>query len=214
MLDNRIYKNVHIRIQTFAYESGQLGFDTDEASHVFTDEVTNIFSALGFEIVPARFSSACPDVVRGMEKLYCHPQDLSGYLAEESISEIEAALVNAKTFKHRFTDTYETVYNYTEDEFSEALESQRENIKTAILERFKTKRRNLYISHYALDDVQSGLKFFDRNIHAVKPLEKMNREFIVAVFDELVESQQIVFAEKNGTKYYRSRSHRDPKIAV
>ena len=215
MQDSQVYVRTYFRIDTPSYfNKGDLGFKGDEGRTSFIDEAVRVLESVGFERIKRQYERAgdCPSMQRGVESVYCHPQEISGYVAEEGITAIEEALQGATTFKWHRTDRYETMYNYTEQEFREALEAKRAELVSAILERFKTKRRNLYVyGCQVLYNISLGLPYIKHDANFThSPLEGIENEFKGSVFDELVKAGDIITASKNGAPLYRSRSLRDP----
>lgn len=185
MLDNNLYVNTHFRV-----EAGYHGGDgmTKEQTTAFFAECKDILSRLGFSVKDENGSGACPEGFRGAENLYCHPQDLSGYIIKEKIPEIEAELASAKTFKHCHTDTYEEVLNYTEDEFRAALEDCRPKLEQNILTACVTKRKNLFkvFSFYSLHSLSSDLSVFKGS-----RLENIERNYIMSLLNQLADERQL-----------------------
>lgn len=69
-----------------------------------------------------------------------------GSLGVDEIPAIQELLKNAKTFHCYGYDCYERYWELTDEEYLARLESKREEIMQAILERCRTKRKNLYIT--------------------------------------------------------------------
>ena len=123
------------------------------------------------------------------------------------------ALKNASTFNCGKVDVYEEIHDMTDEQLTDLLESKREVIKTELLEKLTTKRRNLYVTDIGFFGVCGNIA----KEHSVKRLaidgkESFNGEdectvglcnkFVCKIFDELVDSGKIVTAQtKNGLGY-------------
>lgn len=198
MKDNSIYLRCY-----FFIESGYVwGKGMDKEHNIkFNNEIRELFKRTGFIIKEPEFNSACIEVWRGAENLYCHPQDLVGYLKEGSIKEIELLLKEAKTFEFRYAKTYEKVYNYTEEELKEVLENNRPKLEQKILEIFKTKRRNLYKSSNLIYDLETDIKFFKNELS----LKNMEKNFVLTLFIDLVKEGKLIESQNDKIgKIYRT----------
>lgn len=195
MKDNNTYIKVYFRIKA-GYKWGE-GM-TEESSNIFHEELDNILKSVGFKIVPAKYSSACEEAVRGIESLYCHPMNVSGYVVKESIPEIESALKTAKTFECYHVDTYEEIRNYTAEEFENELYNNQVELENKFLKVFKTKRKNLFVPENALYNVKSNIAYNnDRN-----DLRRIESEFLQRLFNQLVEQGKLLQAKiKTGIGY-------------
>lgn len=116
---------------------------------------------------------------------------------------ISAALEHGCTFQHYATDIYETAYNWTAQQYRDYLNSKRGDINAALLEAFKTPRRNLYKFDYnALPVVISKFhvqRLDGQNGHCTGDItEQVIRE----MFTALVNTGKIDRGEtKNGAAY-------------
>lgn len=214
--DNKTYLRVYFRVEAgYIWGEGMPSENRDR----FCQEVREILSGIGFSISAPRISGGCPEAQRGGEYLYCHPMELSGYVAENSIEEIKPLLSSAKTFKLRKADVYDTSYNFTEDEFRAALKAEREKIEDLILARFRTPRRNLYHSPSLLFEVKSDLPFFREGIQSIEmkaiEMKAIERGFVSRVFDDLVNRGHIIKARsKNDVTIFRTRTAKDGPVRV
>lgn len=140
-----------------------------------------------------------------MEHLYIHPQNISGTVSKNSVKLIAEALNACDGISVRWVDVYEDVSPMTEEDFRTLLEGKRGEIETALLEQFKTKRRNLYI----VPDYWSGpVRHISDEYHIPRRCarragdDRTGYDFVFEVFQALVEAGKIVTAEtRNGTGY-------------
>lgn len=190
MKDQAIYRNVYFRIEAgYKWSEGM----EEENLKDFNDEIRKIFSSLGFTIKEPEYANSCIEVERGAENLYCHPRDLVGEIKQDNIKGLEDILKQAESFSFRYTDVYDTLFNYTLDELKQELESIKEKIISDILELFKTKRKNLYKPFSLLWDYKTSILFFRDKLE----LKEMKRDFINNTFVELVKQGRIKESENS-----------------
>ena len=213
LTDPRIYANVYFRLNA-GYQWGPGWTRPQEDVDAWATEADVILQDLGFKIIRPRDRGVCTMVARGpIEGLYLHPMDFSGWVAEDSIPEIDAALSTAKTFKHRVTDVCARGYNFTESEFQAELDARRGNIEDRLREMFRTKRRNLWKrGAHAVGTMKSGVPYVDR-LPGLRhsALEGAELAYVSAVFDAMLANGEIIHTQDSMGDLYRTRSHRDPK---
>lgn len=200
MIDNNVYVNVYFRVES-GYDCGNMNKEKKQA---FFKECKNILAELGFTIKDEAHSGHCPEGIRGVENLYCHPQSLSGYIVKEQISIIEDTLKCAKTFKCYATDCYDEALNYTEDEFKQALNECRPKLEQNILEACVTKRKNLFkvFGFYSMGGLSSGLKYFRHS-----KLEGIETSYILDLFEKMVTQGKLARAKTKSGIGYQTINH-------
>ena len=67
-----------------------------------------------------------------------------GVIRTESVPEIESLLAQAKTFRLRETRGFKQYVEMSDEEYGKYLDSRRGEMEAAILERFKTRRRDRF----------------------------------------------------------------------
>jgi hypothetical protein len=176
--------------------------DQDKTENFYSD-ILGLFAAEGWTIKEPYRNGSGATVANGNSSLYIHPQAVSGYVTEELIPAVSAALEHGCTFQHYATDIYETAYNWTAQQYRDYLNSKRGDINAALLEAFKTPRRNLYKFDYnALPVVISKFhvqRLDGQNGHCTGDItEQVIRE----MFTALVNTGKIDRGEtKNGAAY-------------
>lgn len=197
--DDAPYKHVYFRLES-GYQWGR-GMDQDKTEKFYSD-ILALFEADGWTIAEP-YSSSGATVTNGNSSLYIHPQSAGGYVTEDLIPAVSAALQHGCTFQHYATDIYDTAYNWTARQYREYLNSKRGDINAALLEAFKTPRRNLYKFDYnALPVVISKFhvqRLDGQNGHCTGDItEQVIRE----MFTALVNTGRIDKGEtKHGTAY-------------
>ena len=139
------YKEVYFRIRS-QYE-GYRGFPNEQAEIDFKEESRRLFRAAGWTVHAEPLHSGVSDTVsKGQQKLYLHPMSFSGVILEEAIAQLEDLFTQAETFQCYAVDRYKEYVVLSDEDYWALLESRREEIVSAILERYRTKRKNLFIT--------------------------------------------------------------------
>ena len=201
------YKNVYFRIQS-GYKWGE-GMERDKVD-AFYSEVKTLFEEAKWTVKDHGGHGVCPTVQNGLSYLYCHPMDISGVVGKDAIDSVESVLKSGKTFKHYNTDVYDTIIDMSDAAYSEHLNKHLADIRSDIIEAFKTKRSNLYIQEFNIGSVlskvchkwqiyriQNGDKWRDKDsiVHRV----------VSELFSELVDDGLIVSGDlAKGGKGYRT----------
>lgn len=218
------FKRVYFRINTPSYYKNKygVGFENQEAGNLFQKIATELFINDSWEIKKERYSNSggCTTVIKDKQELYLHPQSFSGVVLEDNIKDIETLLSNNDLFKYERIDIYEDVFDLTDEEYIETLESKQDEIEKDILESFTTKRRNLF--HTSTGSILN--RVLDK--HRIKRLSHyvgvysssdIDYKFICDVFKELSESKKMVASEtRNGIGYrtINKTEQKELKIAI
>lgn len=131
--DDTPYKHVYFRLDS-GYVWGK-GMDQDKTENFYSD-ILGLFAAEGWTIKEPYRNGSGATVANGNSSLYIHPQAVSGYVTEELIPAVSAALEHGCTFQHYATDIYETAYNWTAQQYRDYLNSKRGDINAALLEAY------------------------------------------------------------------------------
>lgn len=201
-MDKTRYVRTYIRVNA-GYVWGS-GMERDK-TEAFYEEVKSILEPLGFTWVPNKYDSACPRAVRGIESLYCHPMDLSGYLAVDQVQKVSEAIkaANPTTFQVRAVDTYTEGYAYSEFDLKVTLQSRQEDVENLLLEACKTKRRNLYKRRYDVVDrigthAQQVVEAIDQEYgNALANTRAICTAFVQSVYESLVTKGKLIKSEDN-----------------
>lgn len=204
--DDTPYKHVYFRLNS-GYVWGK-GMDQTQTEKFYSD-ILSLFEAEGWTIKEPYRQGSGATVANGNSSLYIHPQEVSGYVTEDLIPAVSAALEHGCTFQHYATDIYDTAYNWTAQQYREYLNSKRGDINTALLEAFKTPRRNLYkLSHIVLPTIISRFhvqRLDGQNGHCTGDItEQVIRE----MFTALVNAGKIDQGETSRGPAYRTAPQR------
>ena len=129
-----------------AYQYGD-GFPDEASRDAFNREATDLFRQAGWDIKTGdQRAGKCDTALRdgGRESLYLHPMEFVGVIRTESVPEIESLLAQAKTFRLRETRGFKEYVEMSDEEYGKYLDSRRGEMEAAILERFKTSRRDRF----------------------------------------------------------------------
>lgn len=136
-----VYREIGISIRS-AYSQG---WPDDISQRAFRTETRKLFRDAGWQVEETPLDSGHCDTVRnGKDALYLHPDLFSGVMQEEHIPALQWFLDEANTFRTLGTRLYRECFDLTDEEYRQRLEAQTEQIDNAILEAFKTKRKNLF----------------------------------------------------------------------
>lgn len=180
-----------------------VGMDVS-AFQKFEEEVQVIMESIGFEMQPRTSRSASLYATRGLEKLYCHPRNLSGYVKEESISEIKEALELAETFRLDHVKTWATAFNITSNEYINLLKENEQSLRNQVLDLFETRNRNLF----KYKDL-SKVKVVVESIN--KDHEHLHTNFVEALFILLLKEGWIVTSKNENGTIYRTLNKSETK---
>ncbi|QST02628.1 hypothetical protein IMZ31_18950 (plasmid) [Pontibacillus sp. ALD_SL1] len=148
------------------------------------------------------FNGSAYTACRGKESLYCHPMNLSGPVIEKSVRDIEAALLSSSLITFRGTDTYETIYDLSEEELFHKLLERKNEYREILFQDLQTTRRGLfkalrpYSTPYPTLDGKNGGGAFKRFIHLV--------------LEELLE-EELVVTHPTDDRFYRSLNKTEMK---
>ena len=193
------YRKVYFRIQTYAYgyDSGWSS-EADEAA--FDNECCGLFQQLGWTLHPGS-NGGCDTVTKDRQDLYLHPFNFSGVMDEANIQPLQEQLSKGKTFQCYAVDCYE--------EYRASLEAKREEITTFILEQYRTKRTNLYITDLAAPHFAEHFeirRLCDRERH-----NAVGNRFMSEMIDQLLQEGRLVSAETTHGTAIRTATARELK---
>lgn len=196
------YINVHIRIDVPAYKfmGGWYEWESEEQREKFHDSIRRVLESLN--IPEETFSHIRDKELPPMECLYIHPADISGTLRKGYVEKVAEAVNELDGVKVRWVDLYHDVSPMTNAEYKEVLNGKREQIGRELLERFKTKRRNLYITSEYIGIGEVAERYHVARRECKRGNDEFARSFVGEIFKNLVEDGKILTAEtRNGTGY-------------
>ena len=206
---NNEYISVYFRTNCPAYRSGAawMQFDNEDERTAFYNEVAEALIPLGWsfnELAPGVYGT---DGTNGQAHIYIPPDSVSGSVLKNDIEAMAQALSNRKTFSLSWVDLYETVYDYTDNQYKSYLESCIEDIKGYVLRHAKTKRRNLFIRRGSLA-MDAGLSVRRKRIgttdSGVYHGDRMETKVVSSAIDSLIDAGYLIAHNHNGDQYIRT----------
>ncbi len=186
----------YFRIRSsYRYDSG---WPDKGVEHAFRDETRTLFQSAGWELHPAREGSSSSDIVtKGQQDLYLHPMNFSGVIQTDEIPRLQELLEGAQTFQCQGVDCYERYWELTDAEYLKQLEDRRDEIIEAILERYQTKRKNLYVTGPA--ELSIAKQFSVHRLCDKDGKNNLANRYVGELVERLIREGRLVTAEtRNG----------------
>ena len=145
--------DVYFRIDIPAYvralnDYSKEACDADEkAVAAFDREVVDILLKDGWTLRHEVYGPyACPQLKKGAQYLYCHPQAISGLVLEEDIPHLEQLFQSMQSCKYRWTDNYGYIIVTASEEDERQLyrDFYPAGLAKTLQSLLTTKRKNLY----------------------------------------------------------------------
>lgn len=211
-----MYKRVYFRINTPSYYNSKygVGFENNQNGEMFHNTIKDLFLNDGWEVKKEKINGGCVTVIKDKQELYLHPQEVTGVVITDNIPYIENLLNNNKVFKFEKTDIYEDVFDITDEEYLNILKSKKNCIEQDLLETFKTKRSNLYItaSWSALEKVITKYRIKRlKHYIGVYSSSDLENQYIEEIFENLVIQREIVTAKTKSGMGYRTKTEKEKK---
>jgi len=207
------YINAHFNIDANYYQYPFTGY-TEEQKQEFYNEVNKIFEVLGWNTEKITDDCYSMDISQDKQHLYLHPQSFSGEVLKNNVGKIAKALYNNTTFKLRWVDLHETVYDITDKEYNNYLTTKDEEIKKMLFEKCQTKRTNKFC--YIFDVAKSLASKYrltriglndGRNYGSGQTIEH-----ICKIIEQMVNEKYLICTEdKNNNKLVRSINKTEQK---
>lgn len=141
------YVDVHFRIEAKNYQYPYNNFNEEER-RLFYTEVYNALEPLDWVVEREGHNGHCMKIKKGKAHLYLHPQDFSGEVLKNDIKQIAEALEKHNEFSLRWVDLYKTVYDISDSEYEEYLQTKDEDIRGLLFKECQTARTNKYYSTF------------------------------------------------------------------
>lgn len=182
------YRNTYLRIRSGYHFS----WENEAEQAAFQAESRRIFQELGWTLQVGR-NGVCDTVTHGNQELYLHPMNFSGILDEDNIQPLREQLAKAQTFQCYHCDCYEEYVDMSDGEYWAVLESKRDEITAFILEQYKTKRSNLYVTSAVWTNAAKHFEICrlcdkDRN-------NGVGNRYMAELLEHLIQTGQLVTAE-------------------
>lgn len=199
------YHHVYFRLDA-GYKWGE-GMDPVKTEKFF-DDIVKLFVDDGWAVKEARYSSSCPTVEYGKSSLYLHPMDASGAIEDNLVNHISELLTKGKTFSLNSVDVYEEIFDVSDNDYYDYLDTNSFEIMDELKKEFTTTRKNLYISYpsFIIEKVKEKYHIPRLNGNFLgRSSSDIEWKFVADLFKQMVEYGEFIIVEKNGVKYYRTK---------
>lgn len=148
-----VLADVHFRIDVQAYVKNfytyteQAREESEKACEAYYSEVVEMLKAEGWTLRKEKYGVGdCPELVKGTQYLYCHPQDISGEVNPADIEGLEARIKALTSCKYYKTDNYGDIIVTTSESDEKQLyrDTYADGLAAIWKEVTTTKRSNLY----------------------------------------------------------------------
>jgi hypothetical protein len=206
------YTNIYFRIDASCYGYPSFSFEEEEEKAFYT-EVRKSLQPLGWQSEDGTEDWHCGYIKKGKQHLYLHPQNFSGEVLKNEVKQIAEALQKHDTFYLRWIDLYDTVYDISDSEYEEYLNSKISEIRKALFDNFATTRTNKF--YYVFDVCRSlADKFRLRRIGLNDGRNSgsgQTIEFIGKVIDKMIQEGLLIGSRNKEGKLVRSLNKTEQK---
>lgn len=157
--------DVHFRIDIRDYDRSLCDYSKEasdaarKAVSAFDEEVVALLLKDGWILRKEKYGiGECPELKKGAQYLYCHPQSISGDVLKEDVQRMEGLFRGMTTCDYRWTDNYGDVIVTTSEDDERRLyrEYYPEGLATTLKNLLTTKRSNLYKDKESVEDAVRG----------------------------------------------------------
>lgn len=148
-----VLADVHFRIDVQAYVNNFYTYtkeareESEKACEAYYSEVVELLKSDGWTLRKEKYGVGdCPQMVKGTQYLYCHPQDISGQVNPADIEALEAKIKALTSCKYYKTDNYGDIIVTTSESDEKQLyrDTYADGLASIWQEVTTTKRSNLY----------------------------------------------------------------------
>lgn len=148
-----VLSDVHFRIDVQAYTANLYTYtkeareESEKACEAYYSEVVELLKSEGWTLRKEKYGVGdCPQMVKGTQYLYCHPQDISGQVNPADIETLEAKIKALTSCKYYKTDNYGDIIVTTSESDEKRLyrDTYADGLASIWQEVTTTKRSNLY----------------------------------------------------------------------
>ncbi len=201
------YRMVYLRIQCRKYDPAGSD-DTDLTA--FKAESRRLFRELGWTVHEGR-SGVCDTVTKDRQALYLHPTSFSGVLDEANIPSLQEQLSSTQSFRCYAVDCYEEYLDMSDTEYRNILESKRGEIAAFILEQYRTKRTNLYITDSVAEYAAECFEI--RRLCDKDGQNGTGKRFMFELVTQLLQEGRLVAAETDNGLGIRAATVKERRIS-
>lgn len=199
------YVKVYFNIDTPTFNCMNGSFDNTSDGENWRIEASAVIESFGIvESCGYRATTA---------RLYAHPQQISGVVLKNDVKRIAEAIDGMKFSSIRWVDIHETVYDISDSEYEEYLNSKRNEIRTALFKKSATPRTTRY---YMAFDVASDIAG-NTSINILRLQDGASYSngkaitYILKVVKEMIDEGLLKSFEQDDTLYIRSLNKTEQK---
>lgn len=202
-----MYQHCYFRI-----ESNHISLNPERTNDLFK-EIVELFEQKGWKSLHEYGVGNCPEIQKGKSVLYVHPQSLSGDVDVDLIEEIEETLKEGIRFEYYQTDRYKEVFDWTDEQYLDYLNQNKDKIIEDLLKDFKTKRSNQVIlpdfSFGPLRNVCDRYKVKRLGTSGIETSSNLDWNYVYDQFTKLVSSGKLFVAETNRGMGFRTATAKE-----
>lgn len=148
-----VLADVYFRINIQAYTDNLYTYtkeareESEKACEAYYSEVVEMLKSEGWTLRKEKYGVGdCPQMVKGTQYLYCHPQEISGNVNPADIEALEAKIKALTSCKFYKTDNYGDIIVTTSESDEKQLyrDTYADGLESIWKEVITTKRSNLY----------------------------------------------------------------------
>lgn len=193
-------------IQIRSSYTGQDWPGPDE-KNAYLEETRRLFAGDGWTVEIDRRNCVCDTVRKGQQELYLHPSAFIGVVSEEGEQEVERLLDSAITLRFQGIRRFREYFDLSDEDYRARLVSQRGEIEAAILERYRTKRSNLYITEGQASKIAA--QFTVHRLCDKNGRRNLANLYVGELMDEMLEDGRLVTAQTRHGLGVRTATTRD-----
>lgn len=205
-----MYQHCYFRI-----EANYTSLNKERVNYLF-DEIVELFNQKGWKTLHDYGDGRCPEIQKGKSVLYVHPQALSGDVDVDLIDEIEETLNGGIRFEFYKTDKYQEVFDWTDEQYTDYLNKNKDKIIEDLLQGFKTKRSNqVIIPDFSCGPIRMVCDRYEvRRIGTggIKTSSNLDWNYVFDRFTQLVSSGKILVGSTNKGWGFRTATPKETGI--
>ena len=184
-----------------------------ERTNDLLKEIVELFEQKGWKSLHEYGIGTCPEIQKGKSVLYVHPQSLSGDVDMKLIDEIEETLKDGVRFEFCKTDMYGEVFEWTDEQYMDYLNQNKEEIIEDLLKDFKTDRKNkVILPDFSFGPIRNICDRYSRRrigTSGIKTSSNLDWNYVYDQFTKLVSSGKLFVGETNRGRGFRTASPKE-----
>ena len=207
------YVTVHFRMHTIGYYPYD-GFKEEYQRQAFYTDISRAFSDLGWVCKEVANSCKGATWINGNESLHMHPQDICGLVQKNHVKRIAEALDRTTgSFRLKWVDLFNTVYDMSDYDYRKYLKSQECKIRNIIFSTASTRNRSIFqfvddVVPAVVDKVKLDriIKYSDKDIK-----KEPTRIYVLELVRMMVEEGYLISRMSGSIEYVRSINKKEQR---